>query len=221
MDSHRVVDEARTFRSLSADERRQALRRLEDLIKADPITHRSLSVFALQSDGHAAVLAGGVWGGVRWPKALGRPKTTSITGAIDIIHEYRRVDLIDEGGGRVKDIGLWKVQPPPSLWDASTDSHFRIGFFFFAGGGGIHPNRLTVTLAHVSWQLSLLVGHGTLSLDPHGYAPFGNLGERVVLPDFEIRLQPYSVDRSIRPLGPLKDAEAFRQPDAAPGTNLD
>ena len=219
MDSDCGVAAARTFRSLSADDRRQESRHLEDLlVKPDPITPSSLSAFASQSASRAAMLVGGVWGGVRWLRGLGRPKTASITDAVDIVHEFRKVVLIDEGGGHVKDIGQWQVQPRPSVWDASTETHFRIGFFFFAGGGGINPNRLTVTLAHVSWQLSLLVNPGTLSLEPYGYAPFGNLGERVVLPDFEIRLHPYTLVRTIRPLGPLMDAESHQQPDPARDT---
>ena len=216
MDSNCFVTRASTFRSLSADDRRQALRQLQDmLIKPDPITHSLLSDWVSQSAGGAAaaVLAGGVWGGVRWPKGLGRPKTASITGAVDLVHQYRRIKLVDEGGGRYKDVGQWKVQPRPSVWDASTESHFRIGFFFFAGPGGINPNHLTVSLAHVSWQLTPFMGPGTLSLDPYGYGDFGNLGERVVIPDFEIRHHPYSLVRSIRPLGPVRDTALYRQPD--------
>jgi len=216
MDCSRVSSQTPTYRSLSADDRRQTLRHLQDLlIKPDPITHSLLSDWASQSDSRAAVLVGGVWGGVHWPKGLGRPKTASITGAIEVVHEYRKVQLVDLGGGHVKDIGPWIVQRRPSLWDASTETHFRVGFFFFAGGGGINPNRLTVSLAHVSWQLTPFMSPGTLSLDPHGYGDFGNLGERVVMPDFEIRHHPYSLTRSIRPLGPIKDAGLYRQPDFA------
>jgi hypothetical protein len=41
-------------------------------------------------------------------------------------------------------------------------------------------------------------------LNPHGYPNFGTLGERIVFPDFEVVHQPYTRDRIIHPLGPLK-----------------
>ena len=103
-----------------------------------------------------------------------------------MVHEFWKIDAVDTGGGNNIDRGSWKVQPAPSVWDASTDSEYRVGFFFFAGGGGINPNRLTVSLAHVSWDISLLVSPGTLRLDPYGIAPFGSLGERIVFADFEV-----------------------------------
>ena len=164
------------------------------------------------SDDRVAMLAGGVWGGIRWPKSLGKPRTPSITGGFSVLHEYKKIEGVDEGGGHIKDVSKWKVQPAPSVWDASTDSEHRVAFFFFAGGGGINPNRLTVRLASVSWEISVLVSPGYLRLDPYGFGEFGNLGERVVFPDFEVTHVPYRRDRSIQPLGPAKDAELYKQP---------
>ena len=204
----------KTFRDLGAEARVQELRSLQDVLKQpDPITHFLLSDWVSASDNRTALLAGSVWGGIHWPKALGKPKTPSITGGFSIVHEFKRIEFVDQGGGHYKDISKFEIQPPPSVWDASSGSEHRVAFFFFAGGGGINPNRLTVTLASVSWELSLLVGSGYLRLDPYGFSDFGNLGERIVMPDYEVKHEPYSRSRSIQPLGPVKDSELCKQPN--------
>ena len=203
----------RSFRDLGAEARVQELRHFQEVLrKGDSITHVLLSEWASNSDSRGALLAGGVWGGIHSPKGLGKPKTPSITGGFSIVHEFWKIDAVDTGGGNNVDRGSWKVQPAPSVWDASTDSDYRVGFFFFAGGGGINPNRLTVSLAHVSWDVSLLVSPGTLRLDPYGIASFGSLGERIVFPDFEVIHQPYTRGRSIQPLGPVLDSDLYKQP---------
>lgn len=202
----------RTFRDLNAEARVEELRHLQDVLKRpDPIVHPLLSDWVSASDNRRALLAGSVWGGIRWPKALGRPKTPSITDGFNIVHEFKKINFIDQGGGHYKDISRFVRQPAPSVWDASSGSEYRVAFFFFAGGGGINPNRLTVTLANVSWELSLLVGPGYLRLNPYGYSDFGNLGERIVFPDYEVKHQAYSHLKSVQPLGPLKDSELCKQ----------
>ena len=202
----------RSFRDLDAETRVQELRHFQEVLrKADPITHVLLSEWVSSSDSRSALLAGGVWGGIRWPKGLGKPKTPSITGGFSVVHEFWKIDAVDTGGGHYIDKGRWKTQPAPSVWDASPDSEYRVAFFFFAGLGGINPNRLTVSLAHVSWDISLLLSPGTLRLDPYGFGSFGSLGERIVFPDFEVKHEPYRRDRSIQPLGPAVDSDLFKQ----------
>ena len=108
------------------------------------------------SDSRHALLAGSVWGGIRWPKGLGKPKTPSLTGGFSIVHEFWEHDFAATKGGSNIDRGTWETQPAPSVWMPGPEFEYRVGFFFFAGGGGINPNRLTVSLAHVSWDISLL-----------------------------------------------------------------
>jgi hypothetical protein len=204
----------KTFRDLGAEARVEELHSLQHVLeRPDPITHAQLSDWVSASDNRRALLAGSVWGGIHWPKSLGKPKTASITGGFSIVHEFKRIEYIDQGEGHIIDISKFKLQPAPSVWDASSGSEYRVAFFFFAGGGGINPNRLTVTFASVSWELSLLVGPGYLRLDPYGYSDFGNLGERVVFPDYEVKHQPYSRGRSIQTLGSARDSELFKQPN--------
>ncbi len=94
-------------------------------------------------------------------------------------HPFAQVAEVAVGGGHYRGISTFRVQPAPSVWDASSEAEFRVAFMFFAGGGGINPNRLTVSLAHVSWELSLAAGPGTLRLDPYGYGLPRNFGQRV------------------------------------------
>jgi hypothetical protein len=206
----------KTFRDLSAETRVQELRHFQDVLRRpDPITHTLLRDWVSGSENRTALIEGTVWGGIRWPKTLGKPKTPSITGGFTIVHEYKKITANDGGGGNNIDTSKWKIQPAPSVWDASSQTHYRVAFFFYAGGGGINPNRMTVRLASVAWELSPLVTPGYLRLDPYGFDDFGNLGERVVFPDYEVKHQPYSRGRSIVPLGPVRDSELFKQPRVA------
>ena len=177
-----------------------------ELNKPHAITQRALSEWALESDERSALLWGGVWGGIHWPKGLGRPLTPSITGGFTIVHEWFEHKFVDAGGGSIVDTGKYLVQPAPSVWDATTADEYRVGFFFFAGLGGVNPNKLTVKLAPVPWEK---VGHiraGYRQLDPQlGYAPFGSLGKPRVIPDYLVRHVPYPRGTYVQPLEPSRE----------------
>lgn len=199
-----------SFRDLDTETRARELGSLQDeLDRPESITHLRLSEWASDSAARIALLKGGVWGGIHWSKRLGKPLAPSITAGFTIVHEFKALNFVDEGGGHYKDISSYRVQPAPSVWDATKNAdEYRVGFFFFAGGGGINPNRLTVKLAPVPWEK---VGHiraGYRQLEPVGYSPFGNLGEQVVIPDFEVRHVSYRLGRSIEPLGPERTLAA-------------
>jgi hypothetical protein len=203
MTAHYENQRPRTFRDLDPETRVRELASLQtELNKPEPITHLRLSEWASALSDRPALLRGTVWCGIRWPKTSGRPQTPSITDGFTIVHEFKEIKFSDLGGGNYRDDSKYLVQPAPSVWDATkTANEYRVGFFFFAGGGGINPNRLTVKLAPVPWEN---VGHiraGYRQLSPIGYAPFGNLGEWVVIPDFEVRHVPYHLERYIQPLG--------------------
>jgi hypothetical protein len=152
------------------------------------------------------LLQGAVWGGIRWHRALGRPVTANIAGGFVITHEYKALKFTDLGGGNYRDDSRYVVQPAPSVWDATASGEeYRVGFLFFAGLGGINPNRLTVTLAPFPWDRVVQTRAGYRRLDPIGYAPFGSLGEVIVLPDLRVLQTPYRLERYIEPLGPSFD----------------
>jgi hypothetical protein len=208
MTMHHENQWPRTFRDLDLEARVRELASLQTLLdKPEPITQIVLSDWASELSDRRALLRGAVWGGIHWRKALGRPQTPSIADGFTIVHEFKELKFSDLGGGNYRDDSRYVVRPAPSVWDATkTSDEYRVGFFFYAGGGGINPNRLTVKLAPVSWEN---VGHtraGYRQLDPLlGYSPFGNFGEWVVVPDFEVRHVPYHLGSYIQQLGSSLD----------------
>jgi hypothetical protein len=204
MSAHSEVHRPRSYRDLDLQARAKELASLQaELNKPSPITHLQLSEWMSVSNDRIALLRGGVWGGIHWPKAMGKPLTSSIVGGFTIVHEFKALKFSDLGGGNYRDDSRYVVQPTPSVWDATKDANvYRVGFFFFAGGGGINPNKLTVTLAPVAWEKVAHIRAGYRQLDPIGYSPFGNLGELVVIPDFEVRHVPYHLGSYVKPLPP-------------------
>ena len=205
MSGHSKAARPRRYRDLDMETRARELTSLQtELNKPSPITHLRLSEWAFESDDRIALLRGGVWGGIHWPKAMGKPLTPSITGGFIIVHEFKEVKFSDLGGGSYRDDGRYVVQPAPSVWDATKDADvYRVGFFFFAGLGGINPNKLTVTLAPVAWENTVHIRAGYRQLDPMlGYRPFGSLGEFIVIPDFEVRQVPYHLGSYVKALQP-------------------
>jgi hypothetical protein len=133
---------------------------------------------------------------------MGKPLTPSITAGFTITHEFKRLDYVDVGGGNYKDRSTYVLQDAPSVWDATKDGgEYRVGFFFFAGGGGINPNRLTVKLAAVAWEKVGQIVPGYRQLNPMGYSDFVSLGKWLVIPDFEVTHVPYPRGRYIQSLG--------------------
>ena len=193
-----------TIRELSGPARSDAQHSLDGLLaKQDPITPTLLSEFASGSDNRAALLLGSVWGTIRWPKALGRPRTPSISGGFILIHEFQDDDRVDLGGGRSANRAPFRVMPAPNVWDGSSGPDHRVGFYFFAGDLKlINKNRVTVKLAPVAWDFGPLVSPGTLRLDPYAFGTFGTLGERVFLPEVTVRHDPYHRAPFVQPLGP-------------------
>jgi hypothetical protein len=208
MATYDAIERPRVFRDLDPATRARELASLQtELVRPDPITVKRLNEWVSVSDDRQALLRGGVWCGIRWSKALGRPQTPSITAGFTVTHEFERIEFSDLGGGSYRDDSHYVLQPTPSLWDATntTSDEYRVGIFFFAGGGGINPNRLNVTLAPVPWTVAGHFRSGYRELDPRAYGPFGNLGERVVIPDYMVRHVPYHLGAYLRALGPSLD----------------
>ena len=204
MSAYSEAARPRSYRDLDVQTRAKELASLQtELNKPSPLTHLQLSEWASVSEDRIALLRGGVWGGIHWQKAMGKPLTSSITDGFIIVHEFKELKFSDLGGGSYRDDSRYVVQPTPSVWDATKDANiYRVGFFFFAGGGGINPNKLTVTLAPVAWGKGVQIRAGYRQLDPIGYSPFGNLGELVVIPDFEVRHVPYHLGSYVKALQP-------------------
>ena len=193
----------RTYRDLNRESRVRELASLQDeLHRPEPITHLRLTDWASASTDRRALLKGAVWGGIHWPKGMGKPLAPSITAGFTVTHEFKRLDFVDVGGSDYRDRSTYVLQAAPSVWDATKDpSEYRVGFFFFAGGGGVNPNRLTVKLAPVAWEKVGQIVPGYRQLSPLRYSDFGNLGKWLVIPDFEVTHVPYPRSRYIQSMG--------------------
>lgn len=203
MNSHSRV---RTLLDLGTQEKAQALASLNEFVaRPSPATHASLSHWVGEIDDRAALLAGSVWCGIRWAKALGRPKTPTLGAGFAVTHESKPIQYESLPGSIYEETGKWRFEDDVSLWDASTETEHRVAILMYARLGALSLNRLTVKLADsVNWDISLATGAGYLRLDPYGYAPFQSLaGERIVLPDFELKLSAYSRG-GIEPIGPMR-----------------
>jgi len=208
MASYDATERPRVFRDLDPEARARELASLQaEIFRPDPITVQRLNEWVSLSDDRQALLRGGVWCDIRWSKTLGRPQAPSITAGFTVTHEFERIEFSDLGGGSYRDDSHYVLQPTPSLWDAtnSKSDEYRVGIFFFAGGGGINPNRLSVTLAPVPWTVAEHVRSGYRELDPRAYRPFGNLGDPVVIPDYVVRHVPYHFGAYVQALEPSID----------------
>jgi hypothetical protein len=202
----------RTYRDLGAEARDLELKSLGDrMLKPDPITPHALSEWVSGSDDRTALLEGTAWGAIRWPKALGRPKSASITEAFVVGHQVRTGTLLSlPGGSNTPSYGDWSDAQAPSVWDASLESEYRVAFMFHAkvndkNALGLKTNKLTFTFSSVRWQRGPLAAPGTFRIDPFAWSDFASSGERKVFPDFEVVSVPYRIDRFIQPLGPSRD----------------
>ena len=201
----------RTYRDLTGEQRVRELASLRDqILKPDPITPHALTEWASGSADRRALLAGAVWGGIRWSRSLGRPRATSITDGFTITHQTRTPTLVDQGATNASIDEEWFDAPAPSVWDATgKEGGYRVGFFLYARHSvkslGFRNNRLMVTFAAVPWDREPLATRGHLRLDPIGRIEFANLGEPRVIPDFEVVLDPYQLERFIQPLGPARE----------------
>jgi hypothetical protein len=194
----------RTFHDLDEETR---MRELTDFHRAlirppaPPIDALGLRNWVSNSDARLALTKGLVCGGIKWSKEMGRPNGSSITVGFLITHEYDQLEYNDAGGGAFTKASGFQLRPAPTVWDATTNQNeYRVAFMFFAVDGGVIPNRLTVKLAPVSWEGSSITA-GYRKLDPVAYSSFGNLGQSLVIPDFEVKRIAFPLGKYVLSLG--------------------
>ena len=194
-----------TFRDLPGNIRRRELAHLQEVIRSRvTITSELLSEWVSSSpDERGALLGSTVWGVIRWPKALGLPKSPRLADGFSIVHQAKKDDHKDDGTGTFPDGNTnFVTQAAPSVWDSSSESEHRVSFFFFAPPDHFTLHRLIVELAFVPWSIGTLGGRGTLRLTPPGVPDFFSTNRPYVVRDFEVKLDPYHRAFSIRPFGP-------------------
>lgn len=189
------------FSDLDPRVRARELASLQDELKNPaPLTKERLDHWVGAAVDRKSVLTGAVFGGIRWPKAIGRPSTPTIFGGFEIKHDYEAIKAVVGPGGVLRDASTWEDQPDPFVRDDSQGDYHRIAFMFFAVY--FWPNRLTTRLLpEIHWVRPPGLPTGYRRLNPLGFLPFTNLGERVVLPDLVVEHHPWSEHRGIRGFG--------------------
>jgi hypothetical protein len=178
------------FVDLDADVRTRELMSLQHELKT-PLTQERLAAWVGQSIQRRALVAGTVWGTIRWEKSLGRPIGAYLADGFTVAHRYYFWTLVVDQGGLVKQVGKWEQLPPPSLYDLpDAGDEYRVGItsphvqqFFW--------NCIEVRLApHVHWEISASVDLRTAGykrVEPTEQC-FSRLekGSHTVLPDFKV-----------------------------------
>jgi hypothetical protein len=197
-----------TFRDLPGNIRRSELVHLQEVIRGRvTITSELLSDWVSSSDNRRALLDATVWGVIRWPKTLGLPQTPRLADGFSVVHQSKKDVTADDGTGTYPDGGksMFLPQAAPSVWDSSSESEYRVSFFFFAPADHFTMHRLIVQLASVPWNIGTPGTRGTLRLSPFGIPDFWSLDRPFVIPPFEVKLDLYRRTFSIWPLGPSAD----------------
>lgn len=192
----------KTFHDLDPRVRARELASLQDELnrRPDPITKKRLDRWVGAAIDRKSLMTGAVFGGIRWPKSIGRPSTPAIFGGFEIKHEYEAIKAVAGPGGGLHDASTWVDQPDPSLRDDSKEDYHRIAFMFFAVY--FWPNHLiTRLLPEVHWARPAGLPVGYRRLNPLGFLPFTNLGEWTVLPDLVVEHHPWLERRGIRAFG--------------------
>lgn len=171
----------------------------QDLLD-QPMTEPRFKRWATEISGRdvllvSETLAGTLWGTIRWPKSLGRPRGATFAGAFELehIHWQRVLDMSPDGTARFVD--LVAPHPAPSKWDGPhDDTHYRVSF---TAPTPQRPTRIRVKFAaDIQWERT----PGVPVFTPRGYRDitpaerqFVKTETMSVLDPFDIVLRPYSV----------------------------
>jgi hypothetical protein len=159
----------RAFRDLDPKVRARELASLqEELRRPDPITKKRLDRWIGAAVDRKSLMTGAVFGGIRWPKAIGKPSTPTLFGGFEIKHDYLAKKYEVTPGGAIHEVSTWEGQPDPSRRDDSKEDYHRIAFMFFAVY--FWPNRLTTRLLpEIHWDRPAGLPAGSRRLNPLGF----------------------------------------------------
>jgi hypothetical protein len=133
------------FADLDPEVRTRELSSLQEVLTR-PLTRRRLSAWIGQSRLRRLLLAGSMWGTIRWKKSLGRPLAPSLAAGFAVEHRYFKWHFVVTEAGP-KQVGTWLDLPAPALYDLpdSGDEH-RVGIMSLHAER-FFSNHVTVRLA--------------------------------------------------------------------------
>src|SRR5438067_9915462 len=103
----------------------------DEVYKKGPVTTKALEKWTRGAIDRQRLLAGVVFGVIRWPKSEGRPLTPNLADGFDFLHQRQNLNgAFGPSGGF--DTSTIETMPAPFVYDASAVDESRVGYHFFA-----------------------------------------------------------------------------------------
>ena len=176
-----------TFRDLDVETRARELGSFRDEVYANgSLTRKALQKWIGGAIARQRLLAGVVFGHIRWPKSLGRPLTPNLGDAFEFLHRRLNLNGVDTASGPEKR-GVFQTMPAPFVHDASTADEYRVAFQFF----GELFNHFDYRMREGPWERPAGLRPGYRFLDPDRIVPFTCDGTQTIfLDDIQVRYVP-------------------------------
>lgn len=150
-----------------------------------PITGKLLDVWIAGIETREFLLAGTVWGTIRWRKSLGRPLLSPMSGAFEIRHGFwqEKTDYV-EGG--YKTVEIYAPLAPPSKWDGPDDDDYHRVSFTAEAKAGDEQLIAVAFAAGVPWQPTKPFQRASHRVIDPPQRGFHHDGRRTVLEPFNV-----------------------------------
>src|SRR2546423_1148900 len=159
----------------------------DEVYKKGPVTTQVVEKWTRGSIDRQRLLAGGGFGGIRWPETEGRPPPPNLAGGFDFLHQRQNLNgAFGPSGGF--DTSTVETMPTPFVYDASTVDEYRVAYHFFADFFNIFSYRMR---PGVPWERPAGLRPGYRFLDPYEIIPFtSDRSQTIVQPDIVVRYVP-------------------------------
>ena len=104
----------------------------------------------LRDEHGITIYDGTFWGVIRWSRALGKPKASTLAGGFVFIHEYNLSFDISNPEAEAT-IGGWVSAGTPWVWDGPNDDE-TYAVSFMLRGVLRYKNRIIIGSAGVGWE---------------------------------------------------------------------
>lgn len=176
-----------TFRDLDPESRARELASFRDEVQQmGSLTQKAVQKWIGGAIARQRLLAGVVFGHIRWPKSLGRPLTPNLGDGFEFLHQRLNLNGAVGPSGPM-DTSTLQTMPVPFVHDASTADEYRVAFQFFAD----FFNHFSYRMREGPWERPAGLRPGYRFLDPYQIVPFTNDGTQTIfLPDIQVRYVP-------------------------------
>ncbi len=176
-----------TFRDLDPVVRARELASFRDEVATNgPLTQKAVQKWIGSAIARQRLLAGVVFGHIRWLRSLGRPLTPNLGDGFEFLHQRKNLKGAVGPSGLI-DTSTFQTMPAPFVYDASTTEEYVVAFQFFAE----LLNHFSYRMREGPWQRPVGLRPGYRFLDPYEIVPFTSDGTRAIfLDDIQVRYVP-------------------------------